>query len=73
MFEICGWVGTSLILIGYYLNAKRLSISWIVWFVGNLMMLIYSMGINAWPQLVLAIVLMCLNIYGYINWKNNNK
>jgi len=68
--ELFGWIATFLILLGYYLNAKKLTVSWIVWFVGNVSNLIYSVFIEACPQLVLAIVLIILNIYGYIKWSN---
>ena len=66
--EVLGWIATGLILIGYYLNANKLISSWLSWFVGNFLMVLYSLSIEAWPQLVLAIALMGLNIYGYINW-----
>tara|TARA_R110002110_G_scaffold249709_1_gene465860 strand:- start:224 stop:442 length:219 start_codon:yes stop_codon:yes gene_type:complete len=71
--EIIGWIATGLILIGYYLNANKKNTSWIAWFVGNILMATYSVGIEAWPQLVLAIVLIVLNIYGYLNWKRLGK
>jgi len=72
MISIFGWLATILILLGYYLNAKKLTVSWIVWFIGNVCNLVYSVFIEAWPQLVLAVALMGLNIYGYIEWKKNN-
>ena len=70
MIVITGWIGTLMILLGYYLNAKKKTSSWYVWFIGNMFMFIYSMGIQAFPQVALAVVLMGLNIYGYIQWKN---
>ena len=72
MINLLGWIATSLILLGYYLNAKHDTSSWIVWFVGNLCMLVYSLLISAWPQVGLAIALLCLNVYGYIEWKKLN-
>ncbi len=72
LYEIIGWTATSLILIGYYLNAKKYISSWTLWFLGNLLMMIYSIGIGANPQIVLAFILMVLNIYGYIKWKKDN-
>ncbi len=67
--DIIGWSGTAMLLMGYYLNAKKYDVSWIAWFVGNILMLVYSYCIVAWPQVILAIVLLCMNIYGYISWK----
>jgi len=72
MYEIIGWLATVLILIGYYLNAKKYISSWLLWCLGNLLMMIYSIGINATPQVVLAFILMMLNIYGYVKWKKDN-
>ena len=72
LYEIIGWTGTALILIGYYLNAKKEISSWLHWCVGNLLMVIYSVAIGATPQVALAFILMMLNIYGYINWKKDN-
>ena len=73
VFDIIGWLGTASILFGYYLNAKKLDTSWIVWFLGNLFMLIYSIKINANPQILLSVVLMVLNVYGYVNWRKLNR
>ena len=68
MIEILGWIATGLILFGYYLNANKKQISWVTWFVGNILMMVYSIEIDAWPQVGLAIVLMVMNAYGYLNW-----
>ena len=73
VFDIIGWLGTICILFGYYLNAQKYNSSWVVWFLGNLFMLVYSISISASPQVLLAIVLMGLNVYGYINWRKLNK
>ena len=69
MIEVLGWMASVFILFGYYLNANKKQISWITWFVGNIFMMIYSIEIDAWPQVALAIVLSCLNVYGYLQWK----
>jgi hypothetical protein len=47
--------------------------SWIVWFGGNLLMLMYSVMLEVWPQVGLAIALLCLNVYGYFEWKKTTK
>ena len=73
VFDIIGWLGTASILLGDYMNARKLDTSWIVWFLGNLFMLIYSIKINASPQVLLSVVLMVLNVYGYLNWRKLNK
>ena len=72
MINLIGWLATSLILLGYYLNAKQSTSSWVVWFVGNSLMLVYSLLISAGTQVGLAIALLCLNVYGYVEWKKVN-
>jgi len=69
IISLTGWVGTFFILFGYYLNANKKTTSWVTWFIGNTLMLIYSIFIVAYPQVVLALVLLGLNVYGYIQWK----
>ena len=71
VFDIIGWLGTICILFGYYLNAQKYNSSWVVWFLGNLFMLVYSVYIKANPQVLLAVVLMGLNVYGYLNWRKS--
>ena len=73
VFDLIGWLGTICILFGYYLNAQKYNSSWVVWFLGNLFMLVYSINITASPQVLLALVLMGLNVYGYLNWRKLNK
>ena len=63
-----GWMGTGLVLVGYYLNANKYVSSWLTWFSGNTMILIYSFYIEAFPMVVLNIFLLCMNTYGYIKW-----
>ena len=69
--EWVGWVATVLLLIGYYLNAKKSIFSWIIWVHGNALMLIYALMISSYSVAFLSITLIALNIYGYISWKQN--
>ena len=69
--ELLGWIATLLLLIGYYLNAKQILLSWVVWLHGNALMLIYALMINSYSVAFLSIALMVLNVYGYMSWKKN--
>ena len=69
--ECLGWVATITLLVGYYLNAKKMICSWIVWLHGNGVMLIYALAISSYSVAFLSIALMLLNVYGYISWKQN--
>jgi len=71
--EILGWVATALLQVGYYLNANKSIWSWGVWLHGNALMLIYALAITSYSVAFLSIVLMAMNIYGYISWKSNKK
>ena len=69
--EILGWTATALLLVGYYLNAKQYIYSWLVWLVGNAMMMIYAMLIQSYSVAFLSIVLVFLNIFGFYSWRKN--
>ena len=67
--EILGWVATAILLIGYYLNARKILCSFLIWFGGNTLMGVYAYVIESYSVVALSIVLMILNLYGYNNWK----
>ena len=69
--EILGWIATAILLIGYYLNAKKYISSFIIWFTGNALMGIYAYVIESFSVVALSIVLMVLNLYGYNSWKSD--
>ena len=69
--EILGWIATAILLVGYYLNAKKYITSFIIWFIGNALMGIYAYVIESFSVVALSIVLMVLNLYGYNNWKSD--
>ena len=71
MIELIGWTATALLLIGYYLNAKKILNSWLVWLTGNSVMLIYALFIESYSVAFLSIVLVFLNIYGFRSWRKN--
>lgn len=70
--ELIGWIATIVILAGYYLNAKQIIGSWLVWIVGNIFMLIYSLLIHSSALEFLSIILIGMNIYGYSKWRKSN-
>ena len=72
LMSTLGWVGTGLVLVGYYLNANKYVSSWITWFSGNTCILIYSCYLGAWPMVVLNAFLLCMNVYGYIKWRSDD-
>tara|TARA_Y100000310_G_C20691159_1_gene822302 strand:- start:1226 stop:1459 length:234 start_codon:yes stop_codon:yes gene_type:complete len=68
---LLGWFGVLLILRGYYLIASKEPEAWIYWMVGNFLMGTYSYLIGALPMLLLSAVLIVMNIYGILKWKES--
>ena len=66
-----GWLGVFIVLLGYYFMAKKDISAWILWFIGNILIGIYSYIIEAYPTLFLSVVLIIMNVYGYISWKKD--
>ena len=69
--SILGWLGVILVLRGYYLIASKDYEAWIYWMVGNSLIGYYSYLIGALPTVVLSIVLIGMNIYGLLKWKED--
>ena len=67
--ELIGWIATAILLLGYYLNANKQISSWAFWFIGNGIMLVYALLIQSYSVASLSVILMGLNIYGYVSWK----
>ena len=68
MIEVIGWLGFVGLIIGYILNAKKSIICFYVWGLGNILMTIYAVLINSNPQVATALVVLLMNVYGYIEW-----
>ena len=54
-WAISGWLGASLVIFGYYLNANEFTSSWLVWFAGNLLVGIYSLFKKAYSKKVFTL------------------
>jgi hypothetical protein len=65
-----GWLGATLVLLGYYLNANMSATCWPVWIAGNAAVGLYCLRNNAWPTAMMSLVLVIMNIYGYIKWSS---
>ncbi|MBC8416946.1 nicotinamide mononucleotide transporter [bacterium] len=69
--EWLGWIATIILLVGYYLNAKKKISSWYFWFFGNVVMLVYAILIQSYSVAFLSMFLMGMNIYGYLSWRRD--
>ena len=68
VYQRLGWLGAFLVIFGYYLNANMMVSSWLVWAVGNAMVGAYSLSKKAYPTVVMSLIIMIMNVYGYFNW-----
>ena len=68
MIEVIGWLGFVSLIIGYILNAKKSITCFYVWGLGNILMIIYAVMIDSNPQVATALVVLLMNVYGYIEW-----
>ena len=65
MIEVLGWVGTLLVLIGYWANSNsqhRLAMT--TWIAGDIIWITYDIFIENWSHMVLSSVIIGINIYG---------
>ena len=65
MIDILGWVGTVLVLIGYWANSNlqhRLAMT--TWIAGDVIWITYDVFIENWSHMVLSSVIIGINIYG---------
>ena len=69
---LLGWLGVLIILLGYFFMAKKNISAWVLWFIGNILMGIYSYIVGANPMVFLSFVLAAMNIYGYVSWKKES-
>ena len=65
MIEILGWVGTVLVLIGYWANSNlRHRLAMTTWIAGDVIWITYAVFIENWSHMVLSLVIIGINIYG---------
>ena len=70
--SILGWAGVAFVLVGYYFMAKKDISAWILWFIGNIFIGLYSYIIGAYPTVFLSAALVAMNVYGFAKWREQN-
>ena len=68
LWKMIGWVGAFLVVLGYYFNANGLTISWLIWILGNTMVGLYSLTVKAYSTAVMSFIITLMNVYGYFSW-----
>ena len=69
--ELIGWIGFAFIAYGYFLNAKKQFNCFYFWGIGNIVFLIYAVLISSDPMLLMSILTVGMNIYGWYKWNEN--
>jgi|TARA_Y100000992_G_C20823339_1_gene285895 hypothetical protein len=70
--DLIGWIGTVMIIFGYYFNAKKIKTCFIIWGLGNVAFLIYAILIDAPPQIAISIFVIVMNVYGFKEWSKDD-
>ena len=70
--EIIGWCGTICQLLGVGFNTHKKIACWAAWLASNAFLITYSIILSLWPILVLNIVFIAFNLYGWHQWRKNN-
>jgi hypothetical protein len=65
-----GWIGSVLVIFGYFLNANHNSSSWLVWLLGNVFVGGYCIHKKAYPTALMSFIIAIMNIYGFIRWSS---
>ena len=73
VIDIIGWLGFTLIITGYFFNAKKKLYCFYVWGFGNLVYVFYGFVIDAFPMMAMSAFVLFMNVYGYMNWKEYSK
>ena len=67
-WESIGWSGAIYVVVGYSLNANHIVYCWPIWVLGNAMIATYSCHKKAYSTMVMSLVILIMNIYGWISW-----
>ena len=66
-------VATILGICGALLNVYKFKWAFIIWNIGNLILIYKAIEIKDYPNMILFIFYFIINIKGFIKWKNDEK
>jgi nicotinamide riboside transporter PnuC len=66
------WVLTALSIIGSWYNIQKRSSCWLIWSLANVGWIISFSLKEMYPQATLFIVYLCISLYGWAKWSDNN-
>ena len=68
-----GWIAAGLSIIGCITNIFKLKICWFFWTLGALGMIYINYNLGHWDQTVLWVCYVPMNIYGYYQWRRDER
>lgn len=72
--QIIGWLASIIVLAGYFLNARQYyKYALGIWVLGDLFYIIYNYLIFNWPHLILNLIIININIFGFYKLNNAKK
>lgn len=71
--DILGYGSFIVSLIGILLNAKKNILCWPIWLASNAGWIVYSIIQRDVPQVILWIAFSAFNVYGWMQWKKDEK
>ena len=66
---IAMWVATTLTATGILLNANKKLACWPVWLCSNVFWVYFNVYMHLWGPLALNFVFVCMNFYGWKQWR----
>lgn len=66
--KVISWIATGLSMIGLGLNIFQIIWCWVIWSLGNIFWIYWSINKKEWSQLSLWLVYTVMNFYGWYQW-----
>ena len=71
IIDAIGWIGTVLMFGGSLLSIYKHKMCWLLWILGGAAIIIQCVSIQSWNLVVMQIMYMPLNVWGWIQWRND--
>lgn len=70
--DAIGWIGTILMFGGSILSIYKHKACWILWILGGVAIIYQSYMIFSWNILTMQLLYMPLNIWGWMQWNQDD-
>jgi hypothetical protein len=69
LVDMIGWAGTAFMFGGSVLSIYKHKACWPLWIIGGLAIIIQCVSTSSWNLVVMQILYMPLNLWGWMQWK----